>query len=155
MTPDGRIVAVSDRDSDGLSDADEITVGTNPDVPDQMGPVAATFKEAGRDEVTGNPSAFDLFTQSEIDANFTAGQQDVLDDPTGFGLFEAPLAGLRIDNQALELDPGGTTATFEVKVQSTTDLNQPFTDAGSTASVTLDFSEGSQFIRVQAVEQTP
>lgn len=150
-TPDDRIVAVSDRDNDGVSDADEALIGTDPDVVDQTGPVAETFTQEGQDEVTGNPGQFDLFTQSEFDANFSAGQQDVVGNPGSFGLFESPVADLRLDGQVLELDGTGTT-TFQVKVQSTNDLAQPFTDAGASADITLDFSQGSQFIRVQAVE---
>lgn len=150
--PDGRVVAVSDRDNDGLSDAEEALIGTNPDVADQSGPVADTYTQVGRDEVTGNPSAHDLFTQSEFDANYSAGEQSVLNDPNAYGLSDVPVAGLRIDGQVLELNSGSNSASFEVQVQSTTDLAQPFTNAGESATITLDFSQGSQFIRVQAVE---
>ncbi|WPJ97443.1 choice-of-anchor I family protein [Coraliomargarita algicola] len=153
--PDGRVLAVSDRDNDGLSDAEEALIGTNPDIADQSGPVAETYTQAGKDAVTSNPSQYDLFTQSELNANYTAGEQSVLSDPSAYGLSDVPVAGLRIDGQVMQLNSENQSATFEVQVQSTTDLTQPFTNAGDTATVTLDFSVGSQFIRVQAVEQAP
>jgi 2',3'-cyclic-nucleotide 2'-phosphodiesterase (5'-nucleotidase family) len=150
--PDGRIVTVSDRDNDGVSDEVEVLIGTNPDVLDQTNPVAQAYAQAGRDDVTSAPSNFGLFTELEFNNNRTAGQNDVTNSPSAFGLYAAPVADLRLDGTVLELDSGSTTASFQVNVQSTSDLSQPFTNAG-TANVTLDFSEGSQFIRVQAVEQ--
>ncbi|MGE9269899.1 MAG: 5'-nucleotidase C-terminal domain-containing protein, partial [Verrucomicrobiales bacterium] len=153
--PDGRVVAVSDRDNDGVSDADEMLIGTNPDVADQSGPVADAYTQAGRDQVLGSPTDYDLYTQSDLNEKFLAGQQNVMNDPSAFGLSAVPVASLRMDGQVLELDADSSTATFKVQVQSTTDLAKPFTSTGEAATVTLDFSEGKQFIRVQAVEEQP
>ena len=73
-TPDGRILAVSDRDSDGLLDQVEEALGTNPivnelDPTTQLAAIAAkqaTDIQTGEDNVTGDPAAFDLFTETSI-----------------------------------------------------------------------------------------
>ncbi len=73
-TPEGRILAISDRDSDGLLDQVEESLGTNPDVSElnpttQLAAIAAkqaTDIQLGQTNVTGDPAAFDLYTEDSI-----------------------------------------------------------------------------------------
>jgi hypothetical protein len=75
--PDGRILAVSDRDSDGLLDQVEEAIGSNPDVNDvndldpatQLAALAAKQAadiQTGEQNVTNDPGSFDLYTETSI-----------------------------------------------------------------------------------------
>jgi hypothetical protein len=108
---DGRILAISDRDSDGLLDQVEEALGTDPDVNEldpsaQLAAIAAKQSadvQAGQDSVTNDPAAFDLFTATSI-----------LD--------------LRMNGvMGAVTNPGvGGTATVEIDVYSSGDLSAAF-----------------------------
>ena len=71
---DGRILTISDRDSDGLQDLIEEQLGTDPDVNNldpnaQLAAIAtkqATDIQTGETNVTSDPGAFNLFTETSI-----------------------------------------------------------------------------------------
>jgi hypothetical protein len=135
---DGRIVTVSDRDNDGVSDAVEALIGTDPDVLDQTNPVAQAYIQAGQDEVTLNPPAFTLYTQEEYDNNRKAGQDAVTSDPFAF-IDEFPsdaIQYVRPDGVVLGniVNPGqpGAVGSLTFSVFSTPDLNMPFEEVPST-----------------------
>ncbi|MCH7226554.1 choice-of-anchor I domain-containing protein [Haloferula sp. A504] len=133
---DGRILTLSDRDSDGLLDQVEEALGTDPDVNEQdpaaqLAAIAA--KEAadiqsGEDNVTGDPAAFDLYTETSI-----------LD--------------LRMNGVMGAVDTGAGTATLNIDVFSTADLGAAFPSGWTkqgTQAVTVPAPPGKQFYRLNA-----
>jgi len=113
-----------DEDGDGLTNGEEIPLGSNPLLADsnsdgigdgrahglgysptldllpllnslRTNPVSGLYtedqfvfsREQGRTDVTGNPTAYNLFTQLDYDANRAAGRNEVLQDPNFHGLF--------------------------------------------------------------------
>lgn len=75
---DGRIITISDRDSDGFHDFVEEVLGTDPDSATVLGDItdASQFSgiasrqaidiQAGEDNVTNDPGAFSLYTETSI-----------------------------------------------------------------------------------------
>ncbi len=137
-TRDGRVLAISDRDSDGLLDQVEEELGTDPDV-NELDPAtqlaALAAKEAadvqtGQDNVTNDPAAFDLYTETSI-----------LD--------------LRMNGvMGAVTNPGaGGTAVLDIDVYRTADLGAPF-PAGwtleTTEQVTVPAPADKQFYRLNA-----
>lgn len=105
---DNRIITISDRDSDGIVDLAEEVLGTDPDVATVLADLNLTGQftglaarraadiQTGEDNVTNNPAAFNLFTESSI-----------LD--------------LRTDGQVMVQASGGSV-TLEIPVEKSTDL---------------------------------
>lgn len=141
-TPDGRILAISDRDSDGLVDQIEEAIGSDPDVNDnaneldpatQLAALAAkqsTDIQTGQTNVTGNPAAFDLYTETSI-----------LD--------------LRVNGVMGAVDVGGGTATLNIDVFSSTDLAGSFPNEWtkeSTTPVVVPAPAGKAFYSLSPAE---
>jgi 5'-nucleotidase len=137
---DGRILAISDRDSDGLLDQVEEALGTDPDVNEldpaaQLAAIAAKAAadvQTGQTNVTGDPAAFDLYTDTSI-----------LD--------------LRINGvMGAVTNPGPTgTATLNIKIFSTQDLGAPFPSGWteeSTTPVEVPAPAGKAFYRLNPAE---
>jgi hypothetical protein len=79
---------------EAFSDRDRSFLASNPEV---MGHYSQdqynANRASGRSDVTTNPSAFNLFTQTQFEANYNsgrlAGRADVTNAPTSFGLFSS------------------------------------------------------------------
>lgn len=135
---DGRILAVSDRDSDGLLDQVEEALGTDPDVNEldpaaQLATIAAKQAadiQTGETNVTSDPAAFDLYTATSIlDLNMN-GVMGAVTNP----------------------GPSGT-AVLNIDVFSTDDLSAPFPSGWtieSTEQVTVPAPAGKFFYRLGA-----
>jgi len=139
-TQDGRILAISDRDSDGLLDQVEEALGTDPDINEldpaaQLAAIAAKQAadiQTGQTNVTGDPAAFDLYTETSILDLRMNGVMGAVTNP----------------------GPSGT-ATLNIEVFSTQDLSAPF-PAGwteeSTTPVQVPAPAGKAFYRLNPAE---
>jgi 5'-nucleotidase len=137
---DGRILTISDRDSDGLLDQVEEALGTDPDVNEQdpaaqLAAIAA--KEAG---------------------DIQTGESNVTTDPGAFDLYDATsILDLRMNGvMGAVTNPGpGGTATVGIDVYSSPDLSAGF-PAGWTketptpVQVTVPAPAGKAFYRLNA-----
>jgi len=106
-------------------------------------------RSEGRNDVTTNPSAFNLFTQGQFNNNRAAGQTDVINNPTTYGLYNSNsimdlrMGGLMIQRQ-------GTNAVVSFQPQTTTDLSLPFTNNGTPITNTIPMHGNKGFIRINA-----
>lgn len=103
----------------------------------------------GVSSVISNPAVFNLFTEAEFNSNRTAGQSDVMNSPTSYGLYtsnsimDLRMGGLMIQRQ-------GTNAVVSFQPQTTTDLTQPFTNNGTPITNTIPMPGNKGFIRINA-----
>jgi hypothetical protein len=134
-----------DSDNDGVTDAAEF-------LPD----FAAVQLASGREHVTSNPSEFNLFTQSEYNANFTKGitqgRTDVISNPGDFGLFnDTSLADVNLGGVVMR--KLGNAVNLEVQVQTTPDIkSQSFTNLPYKHLLYIDgLPTDKAFLRVRAL----
>jgi hypothetical protein len=134
-----------DSDNDGVTDAAEF-------LPD----FAAVQLVSGREYVTSNPSEFNLFTQSEYNANFTKGitqgRADVISNPGDFGLFnDSSLADVNLGGVVMR--KLGNAVNLEVQVQTTPDIkSQSFTNLPYKHLLYIDgLPTDKSFLRVRAL----
>lgn len=107
-------------------------------------------RTAGQADATTNPSAFNLFTQSQFNGNRTAGQQDVIASPMAFGLYDSnSIMDLRMGGLMVPKAGGVATVTFQP--QTTTDLkSHPFTNNGAPITFDLPMPADKGFMRWKA-----
>ena len=97
-----------------------------------------------------NANLAHLFTQSQFDANRTAGRQDVLSDPASHNLYTSDsILDLRMGGLMLQKQGSNAIVTFQP--QTTTDLaTQPFTNNGTPVTNTIPMPGNKGFIRINA-----
>ena len=136
--PDGRVVAISDRDGDFVEDLVEEQLGTDPDVANP-GLIDATQVAS----LTRAARTADLFR---------SGQQNVVNNPAAFDLFtETSILDLRM-NGVMGAVSGGT-ATLNIEIFRTDDLGAPFPSGWTpdgTQEVEVTAPAGKQFYRLNA-----
>ncbi len=131
---DGRILTISDRDSDGLLDQIEEALGTDPDVNEQdpatqLAAIAAKQAadvQTGEDNVTGDPLAFNLYTETSI---LDLSMNGVMGAVTNPGV--------------------GGTAVLDIDVYSSPNLGAPWT-LEATEQVTVQAPADKYFYRLNA-----
>jgi hypothetical protein len=133
----------ADSDNDGLNDAAEFSLSS-------LGFDWQLNQPALVSTLTSNANLAHLFTQSQFDGNRTAGQQDVIANPMGFGLYDSnSIMDLRMGG--LMLQKLGTDVTVVFQPQTTTDLStQPFTNSGEPIIKTITMPSDKGFLRIQA-----
>jgi len=135
---EGRILTISDRDSDGLQDIVEERLGSNPDV-SELDPAAQLAVIAAKES-----------------ADVLAGEGNVVSDPASFDLFdESSILDLRMNGVMGEVSNPGVSgsATLGIDVYSTDDITQPFPTGWTkarTEQVTLPAPKGKFFYRLNA-----
>jgi len=137
---DGRILTISDRDSDGLLDQVEEALGTDPDVNEQ-------------DPAT-QLAAIAAQNAANLAAAEDQGEQNVVNDPGAFNLFtETSILDLRMNGVMGPVNTGAGTATVNIDVFSSGDLSAAF-PAGwtmeSTTPVVVPAPPGKAFYRLNA-----
>ena len=102
------------------------------------------------EEVVNNPTVFDLFSRSQFDSNREAGRLDVTSNPSAYGLYtsnsimDLRMGGLMIEKQ-------GSNAVVAFQPQTSTDLtSQKFTNHGTPFTITIPMPEEKGFIRIKA-----
>jgi len=119
-----------------------------------IGPLLDSFGESqfekGKSSVTSNPSAFDLFTQTEYDNNRMAGRSDVINDPSSYNLYTSDsIMDLRMDG--LMVQRQGSNAVVIFQPQTTMDLaTQPFTNNGTAITNVIPMPGNKGFLRIEA-----
>lgn len=140
LIKDGRILTISDRDSDGLQDEIEPQLGTDPDTAD-FSATAVLAALAGQNA-------------ANLAAAEDQGEQNVLNDPGAFNLFtETSILDLRMNGVMGPVNTGAGTATVNIDVFSTGDLGAAFPSGWtkeSTTPVVVPAPPGKAFYRLNA-----
>ena len=147
-----------DSDGDGLIDSAEKalqTLGFNWQTP-QSGLVRALFDGAylaglhTAEYVTNNPSAFGLFSRSQLDSTRVAGRTDVTTNPGAYNLYTSnSIMDLRMGGVMVQKH--GSNAIVEFQPQLSTNLaTDPFEDHGSPVNWTIPVPAEKGFIRIRA-----
>jgi len=107
----------------------------------------------GHTDVTGNPSAFNLFTQEQCSASHdngvSTGMGLILSNPANYNLYTSDsIMDLRMGGLMLQKQGSNAVVTFQP--QTTTDLTQPFTNNGTPITNTIPMPGNKSFIRIQA-----
>jgi hypothetical protein len=133
----------ADTDSDGLNDAAEFSMSA-------LGFDWQSNQPALVTALYSNANLAQLFTLSQFNGNRTAGQQDVIANPMGFGLYDSnSIMDLRMGG--LMIQKQGTNGTVVFQTQTTTDLaTQPFTNNGTPITNTVPMPGNKGFLRIQA-----
>ena len=122
---------MADTDGDGINDFVEVSniaLGLNPIVADANSVLAT------------------LFTTSAYNANFTSGQNSVVNDPNAFSLFTAgDIQDLSADDIVVQKDGNGDV-TLTIPIESSTDLVPPFAPFGN-AVLEFNSTEDQEFFR--------
>ena len=103
----------------------------------------------GISSVISNPAAFNLFTEAEFNSNRTAGQSDVISNPMSYGLY-TPDSIMDLRMGGLMIQRQGTNAVVFFQPQTTTDLTQPFTNNGTPITHEIPMPGNKGFIRINA-----
>ena len=103
----------------------------------------------GISSVISNPSSFNLFTQQDLDSNRTIGQSDVINNPMSYGLYTADSI-MDLRMGGLMIQRQGTNAVVSFQPQTTTDLTLPFTNNGTPITNTIPMPGNKGFIRINA-----
>jgi hypothetical protein len=106
--------------------------------------------QAGLAAVKSSPASHGLFTQAERDAAREAGRADVTSNPSGYNL-HTPASILDMNLGGLVIQASGGNATVRLKLQKTTDLSQPFQDMDE-VQYDLPLDGGKAFLRVRAIQ---
>ena len=152
----------ADDDQDGLTNQLEQNLGSNPDLVDSnadgiddgraynngynpmlnLSPIINSLKQTPVDG---------LYNQSQYDANRTAGQQDVIANPTAYSLY-TPTSIMDLRMGGLMIQKQGTDATIVFQPQTTTDLvTLPFTNNGPPITNAIPMPGDKGFLRVGAI----
>lgn len=144
---DGRIVTVSDLDTDGIQDEIEELLGSD-------------FQVASTADQTlgSNPAALQNAIQGVIGAALaaaeTTGESNVVNDPAAFNLYtDTSILDLRMNGVMGAVDTGAGTATVNIDVFSTGDLSAGFPSGWtkeSTTPVVVPAPAGKAFYRLNA-----
>nr|MDP0502721.1 5'-nucleotidase C-terminal domain-containing protein [Verrucomicrobiota bacterium JB025] len=129
---DDRIVAISDRDSDGLQDLVEAELGTNPDSADELD--AATLLAA---------------IAAKGAAHVQTGESNVINDPNAYDLYsEDDILNLEVDGVMGSItSPGaGGQAVIHVDIYSSDDMRS--WNKVSTVPTNVDAPAGQRFFRL-------
>jgi hypothetical protein len=132
-----------DSDGDGLNDAAEFTMSA-------LGFDWQSSQPALVTALYNNANRAQLFTESQFVSNRIAGQQDVIDSPVAFGLYDSnSIMDLRMGGLMIQKE--GTTGTVVFQPQTTIDLaTEPFTDFGNPISIPVPMPGNKGFLRIQA-----
>ena len=100
--------------------------------------------------VTNNPSAFGLFSRSQFDSNRVAGRNDVTTNPGAYNLYTSnSIMDLRMGGVMIQKH--GSNAIVEFQPQLSTNLTtDPFEDHGSPVTWTIPMPAEKGFIRIRA-----
>jgi hypothetical protein len=116
-------------------------------------------RSQGRQDVTTNPSAFNLFTAEQYSANYNSGVitgiGNVLSNPTSYNLYTSnSIMDLRMGGIMLQKQGSNAVVTFQP--QTTTDLaTQPFTNNGTPITNTIPMPGNKGFLRMWIRDSTP
>jgi hypothetical protein len=102
----------------------------------------------GVSSVLSNPSSFNLFTRQQFDGNRTAGRLDVITNPMTYGLYDSTSI-MDLRMGGLMIQKQGTDAVVTFQPQTTADLAQPFTNHGTPITNTIPMPWNKGFLRIQ------
>ncbi len=97
--------------------------------------------------IVADPAAFGLFTQTQFDSNRLAGRSDVITNPGSYGLYTSSSI-MDFSMGLMMIQKQGSDAVVALQPQTTTDLNQPFTDNGSPITHRISMPGDKGFIRI-------
>jgi len=104
----------------------------------------------GISSVTTNPAVFNLFTQEQFNSNRTAGQSDVISNPAGYNLYTSESI-MDLRMEGLMIPKTGGVASVTFQPQTTTNLaTKPFTNNGAPITFDIPMSANHSFMRVEA-----
>ncbi len=105
-------------------------------------------------QVQASPNDYDLYSETQYNANritgVAQGKSEVTNNPAAYNLFtESSIMDLRMNGTMVQKQ--GSTATFVLQPQTTTDLaTQPFTNNGTAITNEIALPGDKGFLRIQA-----
>jgi len=104
----------------------------------------------GVSSVLTNPSFFNLFTQQDFDSNRATGQSDVINNPASYDLYTSESI-MDLRMEGLMIPKTGGVASVTFQPQTTTNLaTKPFTNNGAPITFDIPMSANHSFMRVEA-----
>lgn len=100
-------------------------------------------------QVQASPQTYGLYSVADYQANRLAGRSDVTTNPLAYGLYTASSI-MDLNLGGIVLQKNGGTANVSLRVLTTTNLNQGFTNNPTNIVFPVDLPGDKQFLRVRA-----
>jgi hypothetical protein len=122
---------------------------------DALLPLAALARRADQavtevQTIQTNPSAYNLYTATDLANNRTAGRADVTSNPTNYGLF-TPQMIADMNLGGVMLQKTGHNAVVNLQLQTTPDLSTSFIDHGQPVEIEVNLPGDKHFLRIRAL----
>jgi hypothetical protein len=100
--------------------------------------------------IQSNPSAYNLYTATDLTNSRSAGRADVTSNPTNYGLY-TPQMITDMNLGGVTLQKTGSNAVVSLQLQSTPDLSMSFTNHGAPVEIEVDLPGNKHFLRLRAL----
>jgi hypothetical protein len=97
-----------------------------------------------------NPSAYNLYTATDLASNRTAGRTDVTSNPTNYGLF-TPQMIAEMNLGSVVLQKVGSNAVVNLQLQTAPNLSTSFTNHGAPVKIEVNLPGDRHFLRIRAL----
>lgn len=97
-----------------------------------------------------NPSAYNLYTATDLTNSRATGRTEVTSNPTQYGLF-TPQMIADLNLGSVMIQKSGSSAVVNLQLQTTPDLSGAFTNHGAPIGIHVDLPGDKHFLRIRAL----